>query len=117
VANPAHLGPYAHPPEREVSRKLAIIFGQGTILGPSAPHIGREVALVAQTAAFVYIYARISQIAEIHTSLYATGRAMSGRRGSSSAPPGAAASPLSIGVFSDSQIERAFAVRTLYAQT
>jgi hypothetical protein len=56
-----------------VSRKSAIIFGQGAILEPSTPHIGREVALVARTAAFVYMYARISQIAEIHTSFYATG--------------------------------------------
>jgi hypothetical protein len=56
----------------EVSRKSATIFGQGTIPEPSTPHIGREVALVARTAAFVYIYARIPQIAEIHTSFYAT---------------------------------------------
>jgi hypothetical protein len=39
---------------------------------PSTPHIGKGVALVAQAAALVYIYARISQIAEIHTSSYAT---------------------------------------------
>jgi len=45
---------------------------QGTILEPSTPHIGREVALVVWTAALVYIYARISQIAEIHTSFYTT---------------------------------------------
>jgi hypothetical protein len=38
-----------------VSRKSATIFGQGTIPEPSTPHIGREVALVARTAAFVYI--------------------------------------------------------------
>jgi hypothetical protein len=37
----------------------ATIFGRGTI--PSTSHIGKGVALVAQTAAFVYIYARISQ--------------------------------------------------------
>jgi hypothetical protein len=30
------------------------------------------VELVARTAALVYIYARISQIAKIHTSLYST---------------------------------------------
>jgi hypothetical protein len=39
----------------KLSRKSATIFGQGTILEPSTPHIGREVALVARTAAFVYI--------------------------------------------------------------
>src|SRR5271156_109515 len=55
-----------------MSRKSATIFGQGAIPEPSTPHIGREVALVARTAAFVYIYARISQIAEIRTSFYAT---------------------------------------------
>ena len=38
-----------------MSRKSATIFGQGTIPEPSTPHIGREVALVARTAAFVYI--------------------------------------------------------------
>ena len=38
-----------------LSRKSATIFGQGTIPEPSTPHIGREVALVARTAAFVYI--------------------------------------------------------------
>jgi hypothetical protein len=38
-----------------LSRKSATIFGQGTIPEPSTPHIGREVALVAWTAAFVYI--------------------------------------------------------------
>jgi hypothetical protein len=38
-----------------VSRKSATIFGQGTIPEPSTPHTGREVALVAWTAAFVYI--------------------------------------------------------------
>jgi hypothetical protein len=32
-----------------------VIFGQGTIPEPSTLHIGREVALVARTAAFVYI--------------------------------------------------------------
>jgi hypothetical protein len=38
-----------------LSRKSATIFGQGTIPEPSTPHIGREVELVARTAAFVYI--------------------------------------------------------------
>ena len=38
----------------------------------STSHIGKGVAPVAWTAALVYIYARISQIAEIHTSFYAT---------------------------------------------
>jgi hypothetical protein len=47
------------------------MFGQGTTR-TFYTHIGRKVALVARTAAFVYIYARISQIAEIHTSFYAT---------------------------------------------
>jgi hypothetical protein len=51
-----------------LSRKSAIIFGQGTIPEPSTPRISREAALVAWTAALVYIYARISQIAEIHNS-------------------------------------------------
>jgi hypothetical protein len=41
--------------EQHVSRKSATIFGQGTIPEPSTPHIGREVALVARTAAIVYI--------------------------------------------------------------
>ena len=40
---------------------------------PSTSHIGKGVALVAWTAALVYIYAWISQIAEIHTSFYVTG--------------------------------------------
>jgi hypothetical protein len=31
------------------------LFGQGTIPEPSTTHIGKEVALVARTAAFVYI--------------------------------------------------------------
>jgi hypothetical protein len=38
-----------------MSRKSATIFGQGAIPEPSTLHIGREVALVARTAAFVYI--------------------------------------------------------------
>ena len=42
-------------PTSSLSRKSATIFGQGTIPEPSTPHIGREVALVARTAAFVYI--------------------------------------------------------------
>jgi hypothetical protein len=53
-----------------MSRKSDTIFGQGAIPEPSATHRGREVALVARMAAFAYIYTRISQIAEIHTSLY-----------------------------------------------
>jgi hypothetical protein len=43
------------PGPLKLSRKSATIFGQGTIPEPSTPHIGREVALVARTAAFVYI--------------------------------------------------------------
>ena len=39
----------------DLSRKTATIFGQRTIPEPSTPHIGKEVALVARTAAFVYI--------------------------------------------------------------
>ena len=42
-----------------LSRKPATIFGQGTIPEPSSPHIGKgvaTVAIVAQAAAFVYIY-------------------------------------------------------------
>ena len=38
-----------------LSRKSATIFGKGIIPGPSTTHMGREVALVAQTAAFAYI--------------------------------------------------------------
>ena len=45
-----------------MSRKSATIFGQGTIPEPSTPHIDREVALVAQTAA------RIPRIAEMTLS-------------------------------------------------
>ena len=55
-----------------LSRKSATIFGKGTIPEPSTSHIGKGVALVAQTTAFVYIYARISQIAEMTLSFYAT---------------------------------------------
>jgi hypothetical protein len=47
-------------------------FGQGTILEPSTSHISGEVELAAWATALVYIYARISQIAEIHTSFSAT---------------------------------------------
>ena len=43
------------PRDKVLSRKSAAMLGQGTILEPSIPHIGREVALVARTAAFVYI--------------------------------------------------------------
>jgi hypothetical protein len=55
-----------------MSRKSDTIFGQGTILEPSMPHIGREVALIAQAATLVYIYAGIPQIAERQTSFFAT---------------------------------------------
>ena len=55
-----------------MSRKSATIFGKGTIPEPSTSHIGKGVALVAQTAAFVYIYARIPQIAEMTLSFHAT---------------------------------------------
>jgi hypothetical protein len=55
-----------------LSRKSATIFGKGTIPEPSESHIGKGVALVAQTAAFVYIYARIPQIAEMTLSFHAT---------------------------------------------
>jgi hypothetical protein len=55
-----------------MSRKSATTFGQGTMLEPSTSHIGKGVALVAQAAAFVYIYARISQIAEMTLSFHAT---------------------------------------------
>src|SRR5271154_1720204 len=55
-----------------MSRKSATIFGTGAIPEPSTSHIGKGVALVAQTTAFVYIYARISQIAEMTLSFHAT---------------------------------------------
>jgi len=55
-----------------MSRETATIFGRGTILEPSTSHIGQGVALVAQTAAFVYIYVRISQIVEMALSFHAT---------------------------------------------
>jgi hypothetical protein len=53
----------------KVSRKSATIFGQGTIPELSTSHIGKGVALVARAAAFVYIYARIPQIAEMTLKL------------------------------------------------
>jgi hypothetical protein len=56
----------------DMSRETATIFGRGTILEPSTSHIGQGVALVAQTAAFVYIYVRIPQIVEMTLSLHAT---------------------------------------------
>jgi hypothetical protein len=40
---------------RRVSRKSAVIFGQKIIQEPSTFHIDRKMALVARTAAFVYI--------------------------------------------------------------
>src|SRR5271170_4522659 len=55
-----------------LSRKSATIFGTGTIPEPSGSHIGKGVALVAQTTTFVYIYARIPQIAEMTLSFHAT---------------------------------------------
>ena len=56
-----------------MSRKSATIFGTGTISEPSGSHIGSKgVALVAQTTAFVYIYARFSQIAEMTLSFHVT---------------------------------------------
>ena len=58
--------------EQEMSRETVTIFGRGTILEPSTSHIGQGVALVAQTAAFVYIYVRISQIVERTLSFHAT---------------------------------------------
>src|SRR5271170_72664 len=63
-----------------MSRKLDSIFPRGTIRQPSGSHIGREVALVARTAAFVYIYARIPQTVEMTLSFHATNRV--GREGS-----------------------------------
>jgi hypothetical protein len=55
-----------------VSRKSDTTFGQGTIQELSTSHIGKGVALVALAAAFVYIYARIPQIAEMTLSFHAT---------------------------------------------
>jgi hypothetical protein len=55
-----------------VSRKSDTIFGQGTIPEPSTTHIGKGVALDAEIAALVYIYARISQRAEMTLSFYVT---------------------------------------------
>jgi hypothetical protein len=59
------------PCEDFLSRKSATIFGQGTIPELSTSHIGKGVALVARAAAFVYIYARIPQIAEMTLSFHA----------------------------------------------
>ena len=56
----------------KLSRKSVTILGRRSISEPSTPHIGKEVALVARTAAFVYIYARIPQRAEMPLSFYAT---------------------------------------------
>jgi hypothetical protein len=61
-----------HCQMEKVSRKSATIFGQGTIPELSTSHIGKGVALVALAAAFVYIYARIPQIAEMTLSFHAT---------------------------------------------
>ena len=52
-------------PGQELSRKSDTTFGQGTIPELSTSHIGKGVALVALVATFVYIYARIPQIAEM----------------------------------------------------
>jgi hypothetical protein len=57
----------------DLSRKSATIFGMGTIPEPSTSHIGKGAAPVAQTTAFVYIYARIPQIAEMTLSFHAIG--------------------------------------------
>jgi len=54
--------------EHLVSRKSDTIFGQRTVPGPSTTHIGKGVALDAQAEAFVYIYGRIPQIAEMTLS-------------------------------------------------
>jgi hypothetical protein len=51
----------------KLSRKSDTIFGQGTMLEPSTPHIGKGVALGALAAVLVYINARHSQIAEMIT--------------------------------------------------
>src|SRR5271170_6619737 len=69
---PLFLDPSEYPRFYQLSRKSATIFGNGTIPEPSASHIGKGVALVARAAAFVYIYARIPQIAEMTLSFYAT---------------------------------------------
>src|SRR5947207_5870578 len=67
-----HLSSLASMRSPQVSQKSDTIFGQGTMPESSTSHIGQGVALVARTAAFVYIYARISQIAEMTLSFYAT---------------------------------------------
>jgi len=59
-------------PTGHLSRKTATTFGRWTIPELSTSHIGKGVALVAQTAAFVYIYVRISQIGEMTLSFHAT---------------------------------------------
>jgi hypothetical protein len=41
--------------DEDITKFVTEISYQGTIPEPSTPHIGREVALVARTAAFVYI--------------------------------------------------------------
>jgi hypothetical protein len=60
-----------------LSRGTDTILGQGTMLEPSTPHIGKGVALVAQAAAPVYprVYRRptISDSRNDHSSFYATG--------------------------------------------
>src|SRR5277367_5788078 len=65
-------GPQPSLVEVTVSRKSDTIFGRRTIPEPSTPHIGKGVALDAETVALVYMYARIPQVARIYTSFYAT---------------------------------------------
>jgi hypothetical protein len=55
-----------------LSRKSDTTFSQGTIPELPTSHIGKGAALVALAAAFVYIYARIPQIAEMTLSFHAT---------------------------------------------
>ena len=60
-----------------VSQKSDTIFAQETIPEPSTTHIGKGVALDAEIISSYrvhtqYLYARIPQISEIHTSFYAT---------------------------------------------
>jgi len=64
-----------HPLPNCMSRKSDAIFGRRTTPEPPTSHIGKGVALVARTAAFVYKYAKISQMAEMTLSFYATLRA------------------------------------------
>ena len=61
-----------HTHHNPVSRETDTILGRGTIPEPSAPRVDKGVALVAQTASFVYIYARIPQITEMTLSFYVT---------------------------------------------